>query len=101
MVREELSKILILWKQCCLDPAGIVNTFGNFKILHADLFKSRLQFNISKLKDLFLCFSPEREDPGNKSYDTINIPKLIGGSDEKSLEIGMGLMAWISVCELG
>ncbi|NGX43006.1 MAG: UDP-N-acetyl-D-glucosamine 6-dehydrogenase [Chlamydiae bacterium] len=42
-------------------------------------------------KDLFLCFSPEREDPGNKSYGTKNIPKLIGGTDPKSLELATAL----------
>lgn len=30
-------------------------------------------------KDLFVCFSPERVDPGNKTYDTFNTPKVIGG----------------------
>jgi UDP-N-acetyl-D-glucosamine dehydrogenase len=39
--------------------------------------------------DLYLCFSPEREDPGNKSYQTKNIPKLIGGANSQSLELGV------------
>jgi UDP-N-acetyl-D-glucosamine dehydrogenase len=30
-------------------------------------------------RDLFLAFSPERQDPGNPKYDTRNIPKLVGG----------------------
>jgi UDP-N-acetyl-D-glucosamine dehydrogenase len=30
-------------------------------------------------KDFFLAFSPEREDPGNASYGTQTIPKLVGG----------------------
>jgi UDP-N-acetyl-D-glucosamine dehydrogenase len=30
-------------------------------------------------KDFYLCFSPERVDPGNKNYHTKNIPKVIGG----------------------
>lgn len=42
-------------------------------------------------RDLYLCFSPEREDPGNKSYGTKNIPKLIGGANQKSLEIAVAL----------
>jgi UDP-N-acetyl-D-glucosamine dehydrogenase len=29
--------------------------------------------------DLFLCFSPERVDPGNPVYQTRNIPKVVGG----------------------
>lgn len=30
-------------------------------------------------RDIFLAFSPERIDPGNKQYDVTRIPKLIGG----------------------
>jgi UDP-N-acetyl-D-glucosamine dehydrogenase len=30
-------------------------------------------------RDFFLAFSPEREDPGNPSYSTETIPKVIGG----------------------
>ena len=30
-------------------------------------------------KDFFLCFSPERIDPGNKRFDNSNIPKVVGG----------------------
>src|SRR5882724_2338293 len=29
-------------------------------------------------KDFFLAFSPEREDPGNPSFNTRTIPKLVG-----------------------
>ena len=30
-------------------------------------------------EDFFLCYSPERVDPGNRDYHTRNIPKVIGG----------------------
>jgi UDP-N-acetyl-D-glucosamine dehydrogenase len=30
-------------------------------------------------RDFFLAYSPERVDPGNKTYTTRNIPKVIGG----------------------
>jgi UDP-N-acetyl-D-glucosamine dehydrogenase len=30
-------------------------------------------------QDFFLCFSPERVDPGNPKYQTANIPKVVGG----------------------
>lgn len=32
-------------------------------------------------KDFFLAFSPEREDPGNKSFSAPTIPKVVGGID--------------------
>lgn len=30
-------------------------------------------------RDFFLCYSPERVDPGNPTYQTRNIPKVVGG----------------------
>ena len=30
-------------------------------------------------EDFFLCFSPERVDPGNPNFQTVNIPKVVGG----------------------
>ena len=30
-------------------------------------------------RDFFLCFSPERVDPGNEKFQTRNIPKVVGG----------------------
>ena len=34
--------------------------------------------------DYFLAFSPEREDPGNTSFSTQTIPKVVGGIDSSS-----------------
>ncbi len=42
-------------------------------------------------KDYFLAYSPEREDPGNKSFDASSIPKVVGGFDEPSLSIANSL----------
>src|SRR5205807_99591 len=42
-------------------------------------------------RDIFLCFSPEREDPGNPHFTTRNIPKICGGSTPACLEVGMAL----------
>jgi UDP-N-acetyl-D-glucosamine dehydrogenase len=39
-------------------------------------------------EDLFLVFSPEREDPGNKNYNTKSIPKVVGGTTENCLQVG-------------
>jgi len=38
--------------------------------------------------DFFLCFSPERVDPGNPSFQTRNIPKVVGGVTEACTEMG-------------
>src|SRR5437762_13086525 len=39
-------------------------------------------------RDFFLCFSPERVDPGNPKYQTANIPKVVGGSTAACTEVG-------------
>lgn len=39
-------------------------------------------------KDFFLAYSPEREDPGNPDYSAPTIPKVLGGYDLQSLDLG-------------
>ena len=39
--------------------------------------------------DFFLCFSPERVDPGNAVWRTENTPKVIGGITEACLNAGL------------
>ncbi|HVN04060.1 MAG TPA: nucleotide sugar dehydrogenase [Bryobacteraceae bacterium] len=39
-------------------------------------------------RDFFLCFSPERVDPGNARYQTANIPKVVGGTTAACTEMG-------------
>jgi UDP-N-acetyl-D-glucosamine dehydrogenase len=39
-------------------------------------------------EDFFLCFSPERIDPGNPKYHTHNIPKVVGGITPACTEMG-------------
>ena len=42
-------------------------------------------------EDVFLVFSPEREDPGNKHFSTQTIPKVVGGYTPACLEVGVAL----------
>ena len=39
-------------------------------------------------KDYYLCFSPERIDPGNEKFTIANTPKVIGGVTEACTQIG-------------
>jgi UDP-N-acetyl-D-glucosamine dehydrogenase len=39
-------------------------------------------------RDFFLCFSPERVDPGNPKFQTANIPKVVGGCTPVCTELG-------------
>ena len=42
-------------------------------------------------EDVFVAYSPEREDPGNKDYGTRTIPKLIGGYSPQCSAIGSAI----------
>jgi UDP-N-acetyl-D-glucosamine dehydrogenase len=44
-------------------------------------------------RDVFLVFSPEREDPGNPQFETRTIPKVCGGCTPACLEAGIALYA--------
>ena len=48
------------------------------------LFKKK---NLIAGKDVFLSFSPEREDPGNKKYNISNIPKVVSGKSSKCINL--------------
>lgn len=39
-------------------------------------------------EEFFLCFSPERVDPGNPKYQTANIPKVVGGITPQCTQLG-------------
>jgi len=57
--------------------------------------------------DFYLGFSPEREDPGRKDFNTRTIPKVVGGYDRNSLkaavacyEIAVDQVVPVSSCEV-
>ena len=45
--------------------------------------------------DVFLIYSPEREDPGRADFTTQSIPKLVAGHTPSCLKIGMALYGQI------
>ncbi|HEF8771922.1 nucleotide sugar dehydrogenase [Providencia manganoxydans] len=42
-------------------------------------------------EDIFLVYSPEREDPGNPNFETRTIPKVIGGHTASCLRAGKAI----------
>ncbi len=42
-------------------------------------------------EDIFLVYSPEREDPGNPDFETKTIPKVCGGTTAECAEVGIAL----------
>lgn len=54
----------------------------------------QLQHNGARLevgRDFFLCFSPERVDPGRQDWTTVNTPKVMGGVTPACLAVGQAL----------
>ena len=52
-----------------------------------EIMKPELEKNGMRCgRDFFLAFSPEREDPGNKTFVLEHIPKIVGGIDPISLK---------------
>lgn len=45
--------------------------------------------NFKEGKDFWLCFSPERVDPGNQEYKTNNTPKVVGGLGTQAQELAL------------
>ncbi|MFH0855218.1 MAG: nucleotide sugar dehydrogenase [Candidatus Omnitrophota bacterium] len=52
------------------------------------IFKSQ---NLEHGKDFYLCFSPERIDPGNKDFPVNKIPKVVGGLNAKATRMALSL----------
>jgi UDP-N-acetyl-D-glucosamine dehydrogenase len=45
--------------------------------------------------DFFLAFSPERVDPGNPTFQTRNIPKIVGGHGEASTQVAIAFYSQV------
>ncbi|MDB2462196.1 nucleotide sugar dehydrogenase [Alphaproteobacteria bacterium] len=45
------------------------------------------QSGLKKDEDFFLAYSPEREDPGNETYSTSTIPKIVGADTPQAREM--------------
>jgi len=61
---------------------------GTTKELMVPLLQAR---GLEVGSDIFLCFSPERVDPGNEKWHTRNTPKVIGGVTPQCGELGVAL----------
>lgn len=52
------------------------------------IFESR---NLKHGRDFYLCFSPERIDPGNKDFPVNKIPKVVGGLTPEATRLAVSL----------
>jgi nucleotide sugar dehydrogenase len=47
-------------------------------------------------KDVFVAFSPERIDPGNRRHDQEEVPRVLGGATETCMRSAAGVLARIT-----
>ena len=78
---KEISKFLKKNQLVILESSTFPGTTD--ENLSNELEKSGLKANI----DFSLSYSPEREDPGNKEFNTASIPKIIGADSLKSKKL--------------
>ncbi len=83
-----------------IDTIASVLTPGRLVILESttypgttrDIVLPRLErANLRCGRDVFVAFSPEREDPGSPGRSTRSIPKLVGGIDDASTQLATAL----------
>jgi UDP-N-acetyl-D-glucosamine dehydrogenase len=75
---EHVGKTLRRGQLICLESTSYPGTTA--EILGPVLESTGFEIG----RDVFLAFSPEREDPGNPSFHTTNIPKVVGADDPAS-----------------
>lgn len=72
---ENIARALRPGQLICLESTTYPGTT-------TEILKPALEANGFKVgRDVFLAFSPEREDPGNANFGTANIPKVVGADD--------------------
>jgi len=93
---EVISKYLIAGQLIVLKSTTYPGTTDE-EVLPV-LEKSGLKAGI----DFYLSFSPEREDPGNRDFNTSNIPIIVGGFNETSRNMACAIYrkAGIKVIEV-
>ncbi len=74
----------------CLESTSYPGTTDE---LAAPLLTQNANFVIGR--DLFLAYSPEREDPGNAAFTTRTIPKVVGGLTKSCTRAAQALYAQV------
>ena len=87
-------------EQSCIDIGKNMKS-GTFISLESTTYPTTTEYFMKPIieresgmqegKDFWLCFSPERVDPGNKDYKTENTPKVIGALGEEAKQIAVAL----------
>ncbi len=80
---EELIPFLNNGQALCLESTTYPGTTSE------DIFEKLKKTKLKIGEDFFLIYSPEREDPGNKTFKNHQIPKIVSGHTKNCLEVGL------------
>ena len=84
---EEIAKRLHAGMLIVLESTTYPGT--TTEVILPALQRSRADLEVGR--DFFLCFSPERVDPGREDWTTKNTPKVMGGVTPACTEVGSAL----------
>jgi UDP-N-acetyl-D-glucosamine dehydrogenase len=73
-----------------LEQSGLHCSVQSYSISDKNIAQSR-----RNVPDFLLAFSPEREDPGNRDFETCHIPKVIGGVNGASASAAHALYSQV------
>jgi len=76
-VRKHLHRDMLIVLESTTYPGTTV------EVIQPKLEESGLKVG----RDFYLAFSPERVDPGNPVYTTMNTPRVVGGTTKKCTEV--------------
>lgn len=79
---EDIKKCIILGKLIILESTTYPGTTEDI------ILKQLVELGYKVGEDFFLGFSPERIDPGNKAFGTMNTPRIVGGVTNKCSILG-------------
>jgi len=80
----------------CLRPGQLVSLESTtYPGTTAELLLPILSRKLKVGQDFYLVFSPEREDPGNPSFQVNTIPKVVGGVTPECLAHGVALYSQV------
>ncbi|MFE0558225.1 nucleotide sugar dehydrogenase [Paenibacillus sp. NPDC058910] len=87
MIRSAVDSIIRYATQDTLIILESTTYPGTTEELIKNVIEANTQWEVGK--DVFVCYSPERVDPGNHKFNVKNTPKILGGITEECTHLGL------------
>ncbi|MBU7008553.1 nucleotide sugar dehydrogenase [Phosphitispora fastidiosa] len=93
-IKDSVEQIANYMKEQALIILESTSYPGSTQELITSVIENKRKLKVGR--DFYVCFSPERVDPGNKNFNIQNTPKVIGGETANCLAMGVALYKHIS-----